>query len=434
MSFRWLPLLCLAMLACGTATGPLLHSRSDYGAFRARTGHLPEPNYLPFVAHRERLSDGTDALVLCRWPHQAFPLRYHVARPVIQDLEDEFNPRVPEDYVAAVHRAFRKWEEILGRPVRFEPVEDPGAADFRVHLKVVEHVAERVHVVGLVRNEEDRCRVVGPGADRDQVEIEFGVRDVYVFLLDSVGLLTPGQVERVLLHEIGHVLGASGQHSPLRGDLMYAAANDRRVDEFSLHDQNTFRALYRVPPGQVYLRLGEERPPPSPEARRAPPHLDRPIRDERFGVELRFPMGWQTIETPRGWVAVDGLSWDYDASIQVVALKGTLESYFEQYGQSFRRRGELVGSDRLEVDGRPVLRIVTRAGGRTEETTVVQWGPGSILLVIADCADAGFVIYQPWFRLVVLSLERMDAKPPVGAALASEAASEDEGEEQRGQE
>ena len=410
------------MAACASGPVSYTHSRSDYGAFRARVGPVPEPNYLPFIAHRERLPEGADALVFCRWPDEAFPLRYSVQPPVIpEDPENEFNPRVPRDYVKAVHRAFRRWEEVIGRPVRFVPVEDPDEADLRVHVEATEHVEAEFRVAGMVRAEAERCRVVGAGSDRDHVRIEFGVEDVYVFLRDPMGLLTPGQIERVILHEIGHVLGASGQHSPLRGDLMYAAAHDRRVREISEHDRNTFRALYRIRPGEVYVRAREQREPPTPAARRAPPKLGRPIRDERFGVQLRLPVGWQVIQTERGWVAVDGLSWDYDASVQVIALRGTLRDYLAQYGLAYLTRGELVKSDWLELDGRSVARVVLRSGGRTEETAALDWGPDWVLLVISDCGNENFDRYQSWFRYVLLSLEPVPRESDAAGAAGAQA-------------
>ena len=81
------------LLCCVAQTGSYTYNRYDYWSFRAGVGHLPEPNYLPFVAHRERLPDGSPGLVFCRWPDEAFPLRYHVELPVIPgDVDDEFNP------------------------------------------------------------------------------------------------------------------------------------------------------------------------------------------------------------------------------------------------------------------------------------------------------------------------------------------------------
>ena len=51
--------------ACAPAPLPYHHSRFDYWAFRARVGLLPEPNYLPWITHREQLAGGMEALVAC---------------------------------------------------------------------------------------------------------------------------------------------------------------------------------------------------------------------------------------------------------------------------------------------------------------------------------------------------------------------------------
>ena len=318
-----------------------------------------------------------------------------------------------------IHRAFDRWEKVLGRPVRFQFTDDPSQADLRVHLEASRHVEREVEVAGMLRNEGSRCRALGPGPGLDRMRIEFNVGEVYLFLVDQVGLLTPGQIEGVALHEIGHVLGASGRHSPLRGDLMYEAARDRRGERFSEHDRNTFRALYSLPPGTIYATIGPRAERPTPEARRHPPRLGRPIRDERFGLEVRFPVGWQTIQTPRGWVAVDGLSWDYDASIQVMSLRGDLESYLARYGTYHMARGELVGSERMELDGEPVVRVVLRSGGRTEETAALDWAADQVLLVVADCRESDYAAYRPWFRHVLLSFQRVDelGSTDVGAGV-----------------
>lgn len=403
------------LLACIASPGAYRHSRTDYWGFRAGVGRLPEPNYLPFVAHRDRLPDGTEGLVFCRWPDGAFPLRYHVQPPEIPDaLQDEFNPRLPEDYVAAVHRAFGRFEELIGRPVRFEPTGDPGAADLRVQLKASHRTESDVELGGWLPGG-NPCRIVGPGSTPDRVEIEFDVDEVELFVADRVGLLTPGQVERIALHEIGHLLGALGQHSPLRGDVMFRAADDRFwVDRFSEHDRNTFRALYRIPPGQIYTRIGNPAPEPVPEARITPPRLDRPIRDERFGLDVRLPLGWQVIRTPRGWIAVDGLSWDYDASIQVIFMHGTIGEYLARWGLAHLARGELVGSEWLEIDGMPLVRAVVQAEGRTEEIAVFDWAPGELVLILADCRTDDYAAYRPWFHHVLLALEPARERPPTG--------------------
>ena len=410
------------LLCCGIAaavavgcTSPAIdyvHNRHDYLAFRARVGSLPEPNYLPYIAHREKLPAGETALVLCRWPNDAFPLRYHVEPVVIpEELQDEFNPRAPEEYIEAVHRAFLAWQRELDRPVRFEAVEDPSEAVIQVRLRAGMHEAEEALVLGMVRNQTERCRVTALGASEDRVETAFDVPEMYLFMSDTMGLLTPRQVQGIAIHEIGHVLGAAG-HSPLRADVMYEVATDRRGEVLSLHDRNTLRALYKTPPGMVYARLDEPHERPMVEARRGPPRLGSETRDDRFGFRIRFPKGWQTIRTPRGAIAVDGMSWDYDASVQIIAVRGELAQFLAQQAPRFVRRGDFVGSDHFEVDGVPMARFVTRTYEMTEVTSVLQWSDGWLLVVIADCQSENYDMYDQWFQRVLLSLEPLEPVEP----------------------
>ena len=393
--------------ACTTSEAPYQHNRFDYWAFRAREGMLPEPNYLPWILHRETLRPGERVLVACRWPDDAFPLQYWVEPPQIAtELQDEFNPRGPSEYVAAVRQAFSTWEEAIGRPVRFRPVTEAAQADLVVRLRATSYVAEDARVLGRVRNVEERCRVLGPGPTAERAAIEFSVPEAEIYVVDRHGLLTPRQVRAVTLHELGHVLGAGRQHSPLRGDVMYEVADDSRVEELSEHDRNTFRALYRVDPGAIYTRLGQAHTEPLPEVRRGPPRLGQVERDARARFGVRFPVGWQVIRSRRGWVAVDGVTWDYDASMQVLSLRGELDAFAEQQRRSLVLRGELEAAERVEIDGQPVARLVARGDGFTEVTTAQQWDPGWLLITVADCATRDYDLYRPWFERVLLSLER----------------------------
>lgn len=401
---------CLTLIGCAASEPAYRHSRYDYWAFRGRAGRLVEPNYLPYVTHWEDVPGVGPALVLCRWPDAAFPLAYFVELPDIpQELQDEFRPRDPRDYAEAVVKAFRRWEEAIGRPVRFRRVDDPEAAVLRVRIDAVMRSVPEGLVGGAAGAGGDHCRVLGRGPNDDRAPIAFGVHDLTLFVVDSVGLLTPGQVERIALHEIGHALGASGQHSPLGGDVMFHVSNDSRVEVLSIHDKNTFRSLYRLPPGAIYARMAERHAQPLPEALRAPPRLDRSVRDARFDLEVRFPVGWQRVRTPRGWIAVDGVTWDYAASLQVIAVREKLRDLVARQLRRARMRSDLARSDSLELDGEPIARVIVEAGGVTEETSMLQWGDEWVLLIVADCRTDTYAVYQGWFRTVLLSLDRLDA-------------------------
>ena len=408
-------LACAALastLACAGAEPAIRHTRYDYWAFRARVGLLPEPNYLPWAMHLETLPDGGPGLVACRWPDDAFPLRYHVGRPLIPiEEQDEFKPRDPAEYVEAVHRAFRLWEKAIGRPVRFEAVDDPADAVLVVRLRAELFSSEDRSVLGVVRSSAESCRVLGAGDTPEQVGVAFQVTEAELFVVDEHGLLTPHQVLTVALHEIGHILGASGQHSPLRGDVMYPIADDGRIEELSEHDGNTFRALYKLPPGAVYARLDTSHAEPLSEVRRGPPRLEGRHRDDSFDFEVSFPKGWQVIRSQRGFVAVDGVSWDYDASIQLIALRGRREDFVDQRRRSLRYRGELAGSEGLELDGQPLTRLVAKGDGWAEETVVQDWDEGWLLVMVADCNERDYSLYRPWFERVLLSIDRATPAP-----------------------
>lgn len=392
---------------CEVAPQEYQPSRFDYWSFRARVGSLPEPSYLPWAMHVEALPDGAQGLVACRFADAAFPLRYFVVPPEMPaSLDgDDDNGRGPADYVSAVDEAFAAWQKAIGRPVRFERVERREDASVAIRLVAQLQEVEEGAVLGVVRGEADRCRVIAAGSTPDRVEIEFAPNEATLYIADSVGLLTQRQVRAVALHEIGHLLGVSGRHSPLAGDVMYPVAGDRRIEALSDHDRGTLRALYAVPPGSVYARIGEAHAEPLAEVRRGPPKLATESHDERNGFRVRFPQDWQVLRTPSGFIAVDGVSWDYDASIQVVAARGTPGDHLSLLAGQGLARGDDVRSEVFELDGEPIARLLTRGTERAEQTDVIAWRDGWVLIVIADSRARDFNLYQPWFQRVLLSLE-----------------------------
>jgi hypothetical protein len=404
------------IVGCEAAPQEYQPTRFDYWTFRARVGSLPEPNYLPWALHIETLPDGVQGLVACRFADSAFPLKYFVLPPEIPaSLEgDDENGRGPADYVAAVDEAFAAWQKAIGRPVRFERVARREDAVLEIHLLAQVQEVEEGAVLGVVRGEAERCRVTGAGATPDRVEIEFAPREATLYIADSVGLLTQRQVRAVALHEIGHLLGVSGRHSPLAGDVMYPVAGDRRIEALSDHDRGTLRALYEVPPGSVYARIGEAHAEPLAEIRRGPPKLATETQDERNGFRVRFPKDWQVLRTPAGYIAVDGVSWDYDASIQVVAARGTPGAHLSLLAGQGLARGDDVRSEVFELDGEPIARLVTRGAERAEQTDVIAWRDGWVVIVIADSRTRDFTLYQPWFQRVLLSLEPLEVEKPPG--------------------
>lgn len=424
-----------ACAACAPSTlPPPATDRHAYFAFRARHPGLLEPNYLPFLAHRVPSRD--DALVLCRWDDDAMPLAVAIDAPRIPDtLQDEFDPKAPALYTEAARDALATWERELGGLVRFR-LAAPEEAVLRIALvgEVAPEPEPDVAVLGATALG-GACEIgdaleQAPGAggaapDVARFSVRFHVSEVRLYMADRHGLLPPDQVRRNALHEVGHALGMRG-HSPVPADLMYEVARDRPgADAPSPQDVNSFVSLYRLPNGTVYGRAPEPGdavatsqgaapagPPPGPPP--GPPRLAvAPHVDSRFGYSLRLPDGWMRGETPQGIFAIDGTTWDYDASLQVIARGyDTAEAYLERHAAVHVGRGRVREERRIEIAGRTARRLVVeeRLPGLAEEITVVPIGGGRVLVVIADCPAPVHGSYRPWFDAALASL-RVDGPP-----------------------
>ena len=130
-------------------------------------------------------------------------------------------------------------------------------------------------------------------------------------------------------------------------------------------------------------------------------------QDPRHGFALRFPEGWMQTETPYGVIAIDGLTWDYDASIQVIA-RGypTVEAYLARNQDAHIGPGLLrVRRERTFGQSRAVQLVVEgRIGASVEEVTVIEAPRGRVLVVIADCPSDLYAAYAPWFDAVLRSI------------------------------
>lgn len=395
---------------------PYHPDRRDYLAFRAGLDGAPllEPNYLPFMAHGIPADDGDgDALVFCRWPADRMPLSVYVSPPEISDeLQNEFDPREPAAYVRAVENALGRWEDELEGLVRFRRVAARADADLDLVLVGEEAPAPEpdLQVLGLTPVAR-ACELRGFDEETGRYRVRFDVPSVKVYIADRFGLLVADQVEWIALHEIGHALGMR-QHSPIPADLMYAVVRDHvSVKGPSAEDVNSFVSLYRLPNGTVFGRVGSEGPPP-----RAPlgppsgaPELSlAPYVDPRLGFALRPPAGWMRVQTDHGMVAIDGVTWDYTASFQVIVQRyRTIEEYLERYGPYYLSHGQLLRNEFMVVSGHRALAVSLEdpEGRRVESLTFVETGDGRLIVLIADCPTGMAQAYAPWFRAAMLSLE-----------------------------
>jgi predicted Zn-dependent protease len=421
----------LAAATASLAAGePYRHNRADYDAFRIVYPEVLEPNYVPFMLHEvparplsawEQLQDGVaewlggppvdvpKRLIVCRWAHEDLPLQVFIEPPATTDLgEDEMRPAAPEDFVAAVTRALERWEEDLEGLVAFAPVDSPEAAD--LHIRILGEVAPTpdpgVRVLGSAALG-DSCEVTG-GDPELRLDVRFRVSELRLYVADEHGLLLARQVESIALHEIGHALGMRG-HSPLPSDLMYAVARDRIPrDGLGASDVNSFLSLYRVPNGTVYVD-----PASSPAELGVPAGPDGTVRlalaphvDAGRGFEVQLPEGWTRLRSPYGVVAVNGVAWDHDASIQVnVHRMATIEEYLKRYGAAHRRDSRMLSRKHHEITGRraETALLQTRYGTR-ERFTFVESGDGRLVVLIAECPDQDFEAYAPWFDAVAASV------------------------------
>jgi hypothetical protein len=412
-----------ALTAAGCARLPFaeepryvyLPDRRDYAAFRAAHPTLLEPNYLPFMVHRFPVEGDAagDILAFCRWPDEAMPLPVHVAEPVIpEELQDEFRPVEPEVYVTAVAHALLSWERELEGLVRFRRV--ARREDAALVLALIPEEAptpETDRVVLGTTPLGGACRSHGWDPDAERLLVHFEVPELRIFLADAHGLLADDQVEWIALHEIGHALGMRG-HSPIPADLMYEVVRDRvQVHGLSTEDVNSFVSLYQQENGSVFGRV----PPGPPDQREPPPHPTGPPQveaaphvDPRLGFSIQPPRGWMRVEMSRGMVAVDGVTWDYTASLQVIVQRyDTIDEYLARFGAHYLRHGSVVADAPLVVNGRRARRISIegREHPFIEDLTFIEAGDGRVLVIIADCPLDAAAAYRPWFQASLATLE-----------------------------
>ena len=414
-------------LYCGPlaspSSDPFHPTRFDYGEFRGprSADEIREPNYLPFLGQRFALRDKQqDVIVLCRWDVTRFPLTVYVQPPDLDPaLKDEFDAsKEPNAFTEAAWRALESWEHSLGGVVSFRRVRSDEDADLRIVLvgQVGPAPEEGVQVLGTTPMH-DACKVNGRSLWTDRLDVEFEVPEIRIYVADDHGLLPAVQVERNVLHEIGHALGMHG-HSPIPADLMFAVARDRRVEQLSTEDVNTFRALYRLPNGTIYATLprGGEVPRPPAQAPAGPVQLAPDLyQDTRLGFSLRPGLGWNLVPSPRGVVAIDGVAWDYEASFQIVVRSyPTIATYLARHANAHVRGGKIVQQGPLDVRGRRAhwMRVAPLESEMLEDHIFLESGDGRVVIVIMEAPMSLRQDFGPWFDAMLGSLEVTAISPP----------------------
>jgi predicted Zn-dependent protease len=427
MRARRFPGLATAALLAAACAGPeppdYLHNRLDYASFTAAHPTVLEPNYLPFMADHLVVGGGPwpgaaaarHYLVLCRWEADAFPLSVYVEPPEVpEDLRDA-QTRSPEAYVSAVLRALAIWEAALEGLVSFEPVARARDADVVLHLTAeAEGNHGDVEVLGATPLG-GACRHEGGDPATGRFAVSFRVPELRIHVADRFGLLLPDQVEKIALHEVGHLLGMRG-HSPIPADLMYRVVRDRLPrGELGAEDVNSFVTLYSLPSGTVYHRLAAAPPTPAPPGRPdGPPQLAlAPHVDARLGFEIQLPQGWTSLETGLGVVAVDGVTWDYDVSLQITVREfESVGAYLERFGSWHLGRGRLLGSRTLGGRYPGVRYLLATPDDRAEELVVLESGDGRVVVALWDSPLESREAWKIWFEA---SLATLELRAPHGA-------------------
>src|SRR4029450_10698144 len=122
-------------------------------------------------------------------------------------------------------------------------------------------------------------------------------------------------------------------------------------------------------------------PPPEPAGAvplpSGPPELElAPHVDARLGYEIQLPRGWTRLDTGQGVVAVDGTTWDYEASFQVI-VRGfeTVDEYLDRYGDWHLGKGRIAEARSAQGAGRPAplcRRRPTRRAQRRADPGVLR--------------------------------------------------------------
>jgi hypothetical protein len=122
-------------------------------------------------------------------------------------------------------------------------------------------------------------------------------------------------------------------------------------------------------------------------------------------------------------VAVDGVTWDYSASFQVIAERyATIEAYLERFGNHYLAKGRVARWKFTRVRGLRALEasVVAHDELAIEQFVFIEAGDGRLIVVMADSSVEDAAVYVPWFEAALGSLEIWGASE-TGAGDADEA-------------
>jgi hypothetical protein len=193
---------------------------------------------------------------------------------------------------------------------------------------------------------------------------------------------------------------------------MFEKVRDRAgVHGLSREDVNSFLSLYGLTNGTVYRQVPPQGVPPGPlpDPPEGPPLLSlAPHVDSRLGFEIQLPEGWMRVETPTGLVAIDGVTWDYAASLQLIVRRfPTLDDYLKRHAAAHVRGGRILEQGPAQVAGHRAFRLVVESadGALIDDVTVIESGDARVFVAIADCLPEACDAYRPWFQAALSSLE-----------------------------